>query len=128
MGADDDFALTRPNAQLGGPYFANPMPGRYPYGDDALAGAEDWAYCIALGDLGVELGDEVFVAAHAVIGRGSESRGRGGPTPPGRPERAPPGTSSTPWSPMPTPPTHHSPPSMTQRGIAPTDPRRFQPN
>ena len=68
VGAKDDFPLTRANARLGGPYFANPIPGRFPFGDDALGGVEEWQHCVALDDLGVELGEEVFVAAHAVIG------------------------------------------------------------
>ena len=69
VGADDDFPLTQANDRLGGPYFANPRAGHFPFGDDALGGVGDWAVCVAFDDLGVEVGDDVFVAANAVIGR-----------------------------------------------------------
>lgn len=72
VGASDDFPLTPQNARLGGPYFANPVPGRFPYGDDALEGETAWTQCIGLADLGVADGDTVFIAAHAVIERETE--------------------------------------------------------
>jgi len=50
----------------------NPIPGKFPYGNDELGGvAEDGPYCIDFGDgegeLDVDCGDTVFIAAHAVI-------------------------------------------------------------
>ena len=69
VGATDDFPLTRTNDRLGGPYFANPIPGQFPYGDDELDGVEEWTVCISLEELGVEPCNELFVAAHSVVGR-----------------------------------------------------------
>ena len=55
----------------------NPVPGKFPYGDDDLGvydgqgnltgGADSYQECISLLDLSVEADDEVFVAAHAVV-------------------------------------------------------------
>jgi len=50
----------------------NPQVGKFPYGNDELGGvAEDGPYCIPFGDeegeLNVECGDELVIAAHAVI-------------------------------------------------------------
>ena len=50
----------------------NPIPGKFPYGDDNLPGVEeDGPYCIPFGEeegqLNVDCGDTVFIAAHAVI-------------------------------------------------------------
>lgn len=69
VGADDDFPLTRRNPRLGGPYKANPIPGRFPYGDDGLDGVESWTFCVSLEELGAETGQCLYIAAHAVIER-----------------------------------------------------------
>lgn len=69
VGATDEFPLTRPNRRLGGQFQANPIPGQFPYGDDQLPGVAEWSMSIALADLGVEFGDDVYVAAHAVVKR-----------------------------------------------------------
>lgn len=50
----------------------NPKVGNFPYGNDELGGvAEDGPYCIPIGDgegeLDVECGDKLVIAAHAVI-------------------------------------------------------------
>ncbi len=55
----------------------NPIPGQFPYGDDALGvydgegnligGADSYQECISLVALGLEADDEVFIAAHAVV-------------------------------------------------------------
>jgi len=45
----------------------NPPPGQFPYGDDNLGGAESYQECIPLSELGVEPGDEIYIAAHAVV-------------------------------------------------------------
>jgi len=50
----------------------NPIPGKFPYGNDELGGVEeDGPYCIPFGEeegeLDVECGDDLFIAAHAVV-------------------------------------------------------------
>ena len=53
----------------------NPIPGVFLYGDDELEGEESWEICILFDDLGVEesgdldveCGDELVIAAHAVV-------------------------------------------------------------
>lgn len=58
----------------------NPIPGKFPYGDDALGvydgdgiligGADSYSECISLLDVGIGPEDEVYIAAHAVVGIG----------------------------------------------------------
>ena len=67
IGPTDDFPLTNSNNRLGEPYFANPIPGQFPYGNDELGGVENWTFCIPLEEIKVESGDEIYIAAHAVI-------------------------------------------------------------
>ena len=67
VGTDDSFPLTPAKGQLGQPYYANPVPGKFPYGEDFDPGVEMAKHCIDLDDLGVESGDSLFVAAHASI-------------------------------------------------------------
>ena len=74
MGATDAFPLTRHNNRLGEPYYANPVPGKFPYGDDELEGVSEYTECVSFDDLGVEFDDfnaddEIYLAAHAVIER-----------------------------------------------------------
>jgi len=64
-----DGVLTRPNSRLGGPYQANPIPGKFPYGDDELDGVEEWSFCISFDKLGFGICEEVYIAAHAVVKR-----------------------------------------------------------
>jgi len=45
----------------------NPIPGQFLYGDDNLGGVEFYQECVSFGELGVECGDDLFIAAHAVI-------------------------------------------------------------
>jgi hypothetical protein len=53
----------------------NPIPGQFLYGDDELEGEESWEICIPFGQLGVEepgdldveCGNELVIAAHAVV-------------------------------------------------------------
>ena len=61
--------LTPYNERAGGPYFANPIPGQFPYGDDELGGVEEWTFCISFDDLEFGICNEVCIAAHAVIER-----------------------------------------------------------
>jgi hypothetical protein len=56
----------------------DPIPGRFPYGDDALGvydeegnligGVDSYSECISLADLRLETEDEIHIAAHAVVG------------------------------------------------------------
>ncbi|GAB4114843.1 MAG: hypothetical protein Kow00103_09190 [Candidatus Caldatribacteriota bacterium] len=53
---------------LKGQIYGNPIPGKFPYGDDDLGRVgEAGPYCIFLEDFGVECGDTLVIAAHAVI-------------------------------------------------------------
>jgi len=45
----------------------NPIPGQFPYGDDELEDKAFYKECISFEDLGVECGEELVIAAHAVI-------------------------------------------------------------
>ena len=54
----DDFPTTRQG---------NPVPGRFPYGDDELDGVEKWTFCLDFADLEVVCDDMVYIAAHAVV-------------------------------------------------------------
>ncbi len=47
----------------------NPIPGQFPYGNDELGGVEYYEECILFEDLDFEIGDEVYIAAHAVVKR-----------------------------------------------------------
>jgi len=67
VGATDAFPLTRANNRRGGPYYANPVPGNFPYGDDELGGVPAWGVCIPTADLEPISEDKLYVAAHAVI-------------------------------------------------------------
>lgn len=67
ISATDDFPLTKANKRLGAPYYSNPRPGLYPYGDEFEEGVPEWTFCISLDELGVEFCEWVYVSAHAVI-------------------------------------------------------------
>ena len=67
VGANNAFPLTKENKRLGEPYFANPVPGQFPYGDDQLGGVPAWNTCIPTESLGTITKDGLYVAAHAVI-------------------------------------------------------------
>ncbi|NHA14162.1 hypothetical protein [Thioalkalivibrio sp. XN279] len=67
VGATEAFPLTRENKRLGEPYYANPVPGQFPYGDDQLGGVPAWNTCIPTDSLGEITNDTLYVAAHAVI-------------------------------------------------------------
>ncbi len=54
----DDIPTNRPG---------NPIPGQFPYGDDELDGLPYWQVCIPFDELDVDCGDEVYIAAHAVV-------------------------------------------------------------
>ncbi|WP_440955675.1 hypothetical protein ACSAZK_01525 [Methanosarcina sp. Mfa9] len=45
----------------------NPIPGQFEYGDDQLPGVTKVTYNISLEDLGLGAGDDVVIAAHAVV-------------------------------------------------------------
>jgi len=45
----------------------NPIPGKFPYGNDELEGVDSWQKCISFEELGVKCFDPLVIAAHAVI-------------------------------------------------------------
>jgi len=64
-----DVPQTKPKK---GEDYGNPKVGHFPYGNDELAGvAEDGPYCIPFGteegELDVDCGDTIVIAAHAVV-------------------------------------------------------------
>jgi hypothetical protein len=59
-----DIPQTKPRR---GEVNGNPIPGQFAYGADDLGGVSDWQVCIPLEELGAEGGDDLFIAAHAVI-------------------------------------------------------------
>ena len=75
VSATDEFAMTRANKKLGAPYYSNPVPGLYPYGDEFEEGVPEWTFCISLEELGVEFCNWVYVSAHAVVGIQGELEG-----------------------------------------------------
>lgn len=50
----------------GNQFGTNPIPGQFPYGDSELDGVPFYTECIDWPD-GWEIGDELFIAAHAVV-------------------------------------------------------------
>jgi hypothetical protein len=50
----------------------NPIPGQFPYGDDDLEGLPSYKECFSFDELGIEAGDEVVIAAHAVVQKWDE--------------------------------------------------------
>lgn len=46
----------------------NPIPGQFPYRDAFLDGVPCWSVCIDAADLGLQPGDVMTIAAHAVVG------------------------------------------------------------
>jgi hypothetical protein len=50
----------------------NPIPGQFPYGDDNLEGLPSYKECFSFNELGIEPGDEVVIAAHAVVQKWDE--------------------------------------------------------
>jgi len=76
---DDGWGITETHLAVGASLndiptnkVGNPKVGNFPFGNDELGGvAEDGSYCIDFGDgegeLDVSCGDELFIAAHAVI-------------------------------------------------------------
>lgn len=50
----------------GNKFGTNPIPGQFPYGDSELDGVPFYTECIDWPD-GWEIGDELFIAAHAVV-------------------------------------------------------------
>jgi len=73
VGADaGDIPQTKPKKNE---TYGNPKVGNFPYGDDDLGGVESWEMCIPFAQLGVEepgdldvgCGDELVIAAHAVV-------------------------------------------------------------
>ena len=62
----DDLADV-PNAR------GNPIPGEFPYKFDYYTdGVQSAAFVLSLDELGYEIGDKIYVVAHAVVGTGSE--------------------------------------------------------
>lgn len=45
----------------------NPIPGRFPYAEHFYRGVEEYTLCVPLEELGVEMDDVVYIAAHAVV-------------------------------------------------------------
>jgi hypothetical protein len=52
----------------GNKWGTNPIPGHFPYCDTFVEGVPCWSVCIDVADLGLEEGDVVTIAAHAVVG------------------------------------------------------------